>query len=416
MKAIFIICVLSLFNSILNFKNEFNLTNGYSKRIEQLEEGTNYYLYISAIKYQKFRISLIMNNINKRPFPYLYIYEKTSKTNNYIDKSTFYPIKTKIVNNKLTITLSYTTSAINSGYVTIKFTPLYNISYMNIEINGDKNDPKDFPSYYIYNLKNSLTQTYYNLTKDIKYYFILEAQFLMTATIKIDMNLLSPSLSTNYNFTAQEINNKDNIFDFNNNKTYILNGMITNKVKYNFYPVDYMIINPSSKYLLLNFIPTNNISSFSIKVDIKGEIYPLYKNFTSRIYNSNSYVPIYFILESNEEYNYVNISFKSNTYIKYLYFCELKDNFSSAKFFNLIELVNEDINKKEKISSLLYNSFSTNNKNKKIIFKFDLFNFNYLDVHCDFYYIINNTIYFGNNKQLFNLVKGNKYFFKSYSS
>ena len=92
MKIIFIICVLSLFNSILNFKNEFDLRNGYSKRIEQLEEGTNYYLYISAIKYQKFRISLIMNNLSKRPFPYLYIYEKTSKTNNYIEKSTFYPI------------------------------------------------------------------------------------------------------------------------------------------------------------------------------------------------------------------------------------------------------------------------------------------------------------------------------------
>ena len=118
MNIIFIICVLSLFNSILTFKKEFDLTNGYSKRIEQLEEGTS--LNISTIKYQKFRISLIINNINKRHFPYLYIYEKTSKLNNYYDKSTFYPVKTNIENYKLNITFSYTVSTINSGYVTIK--------------------------------------------------------------------------------------------------------------------------------------------------------------------------------------------------------------------------------------------------------------------------------------------------------
>ena len=417
MKIIFIICTLSLFNLILTFKKEFDLTNGYSKRIEQLEEGTNYYLYISAIKYQKFQISLIINNINKRPFTYLYIYEKTSKLNNYFDKSTFYPIKTNIENNKLNITIQYTASAINSGYVTIKFTPLYNISYMNVEINGNKNAPNVLSSYIIYNLQNNLTQTYYNLTKDIKYYFILEAQFLKTAKIKIDMNLLSSSLSTNYYYiSAQEINNKDNIFDFNNDKTYTLNSIISNKFKYNFYPVEYMIIYPSSKYLLLNFIPKNNISSFSINVDVKGEIYTLSKNFTRRIYNSNSYIPYYFILESNEAYNSVNISFKSNIYINYLESYELTDKFSSVKFKNSIRLINEITNNKEKTSFFLYNFDSTYNEDKKIIFKFDLLNFNYLDIHCDFYSIINNTINTGNNRQLFNLVKGNKYFFKYYSS
>ena len=418
MKIIFIICTLSLFNSILTFKKEFDLINGYSKRIEQLEEGTNYYLYISAIKYQKFQISLIMNNLNNRPFSYLYIYEKTSKFNNYYDKSTFYPVKTNIENNKLKITIPYIVSAINSGYVTIKFTPLYNISYMNIEINGNKNNPNDLPSYIIYNLKNNLTQNYYNLTKDIKYYFILEAQFLMTAKIKIDMNLLSSSLSTNYNYiTAQEIKNKDNIFDFNNDKTYTLSAFITNKVKYNFNPIEYTIVNPSSKYLLLNFIPKNNISSFSIKVDIKGEIYNISKNFARRIYNSNSDIPYYFILESNEEYHSVNIAFKSNIFINYLEYYELADKFSSIKFNYSIWLRNDyAYNNNEKHSSFLYNFDSTYNKDKKIIFKLDSLNFNYLDINFDFYYIINKTINFGNNIQLFNLVKGNKYFFKSYSS
>ena len=253
MKIIFIICVLSLFNSILNLENEFDLTIGYSKSIRQLEKGKYYNLYISAIKYQKFQISLIMNNLNNRPFSYLYIYEKTSKFNNYYDKSTFYPVKTNIENNKLNITFSYTVSAINSGYVTIKFTPLYNISYMNVEINGNKNDPNDLPSNYIFNLQDKYTQTYYYLKKDIKYYFILAAEFLKTARIKIDMSL-SSYITTN-DITVQEINNKNNIYDFNGGKTYKLNGVIIDAIEYNFHPFEYNIIYPSSKYLLLKFKP-----------------------------------------------------------------------------------------------------------------------------------------------------------------
>ena len=375
MKIIFIICALFLFNSILTFKKEFDLTNGYSKRIEQLEEGTTYYLYISAIKYQKFQISLIMNNLNKRPFSYLYIYEKTSKYNNYNDKSTFYPIK-NIENNKLKIAISYTASVINSGYVTIKFTPLYNIQYMNVEINGNKNYPNDQPTNYIFNLQNNLTETYYNLTKDIKYYFILAAEFLKTAKIKIDMSL-SSYLTTN-DITVQEINNKNNIFDFNGDKTYILNGIIVDDIKYNFHPFDYNITYPSSKYLLLKFIPKYNISYFKIRVDLRGQIYNLSKSYSSRSLYLNSTGPYYFIIKSDEEYNSVNISFKTNKYINYLEYDELTDKFSSFKFGKIIRPKNTKSNNNEMISSFLYGSSSISKKDNIIIFKLENLNFSYL--------------------------------------
>ena len=262
-------------------------------------------------------------------------------------------------------------------------------------------------SYYKYNLQNNLTQTFYNLTKDIKYYFILEAQFLMTATVKINMNL-SSSLANNNSITVQEIKNKDNISDFINGKTYI--------IKYNFYPIVYTLTYPSSKYLLLNYIPKYNISYFSIIVDLKGEIYTLSKNFTKRIYNLNSNNPFYFILESNEEYNFVNISFKSNNFISSLDYCELTDKSSSVKFYKSINLLNTNINNKEIIATILYYFDSISSKYKIIIYKLPPLKFSFLNVQSNFYYMINNTIYFRNNTQVYNLVKGNIYIFKSYSS
>ena len=48
---------------------------------------------------------------------------------------------------------------------------------MNVEINGNKNH---LPSSYIFNLQDKYSQTYYNLTKNIKYYFILISSTIFT--------------------------------------------------------------------------------------------------------------------------------------------------------------------------------------------------------------------------------------------
>jgi len=77
MIIIFTFCFVSLFNSInliLYFKKEYDLINGYNKEIQYFYAGVNAYLYIPASKNKKFQISLILNNISKKPFHYLYIY------------------------------------------------------------------------------------------------------------------------------------------------------------------------------------------------------------------------------------------------------------------------------------------------------------------------------------------------------
>ena len=91
MKIIFIICA-SLFNSILNSQIvEYDLTSK-SKRITQLKQGTTYILYLPVKKNQKIQISFIMNNIDRIPFNYLYIYEKKKKYNVNSENSVLHPI------------------------------------------------------------------------------------------------------------------------------------------------------------------------------------------------------------------------------------------------------------------------------------------------------------------------------------
>ena len=427
MKIIFIICV-SLFNSILNIQIiDYDLTNVNNKRIGQLKNGNIYLLYIPAKKNQKIQISLTINNyyrkINRTPISYYYIYENTIKFNRNLNNGLFYPITSKINQNVYKINISHTVSIINSGYIIVKFSPIYDIPNMNIEIKRNENKPKDqplYPSSKTYTLQNNKDQTFYNLTKDIKYYFILEASFLKTAKIKIDMSL-SSYLTDNY-ITVQEIKNKDNFGSSNNGNgsIYKLNGIIRNDNLYKFNPVNYTVIYPSSKYLLLTFIPQYNVSNFYIKVGLSGIIYKLSKSSSSS--NLNIYVnsdeTYYFKVEFDDNYKSLNISFKDNNYINYLYYYELSNNNSPVKNYNSIRLINKRINYNKIISYILYN-FTSNNK-KDIIFKLEPSNFgynkiNYLYIQYDFLYKYYN-LKFGYQGQTFNLVKGNEYNFKACSS
>ena len=410
MKIIFIICVLSLFNSILNLENVYDLKIGYNKRINQLKPRTSYNLYLSARKNQKFQISLNINSLSTLPLSILYIYEKSTKNSNYKYKSTPYYITNR---NKKNISISYTVSAINSGYICIKFTPLSSITYINVLINEIKNGPGILPSYHKYNLSNNLTQTFYNLTKDIKYYFILDTSFLKTAKINIDMSL-SSYLEDNY-ITVQENTYKDNFNNYNNISNYKLNGIIIDDILYKSNPIYYTTTYPSSKYLILNFIPKYNISNFSIKVELSGQKFNLIKNCTSGYFYLSSGGPYYLILDTIDEYKSVNLSFKSNNYINSLQYCELVNRYSPVKFDKTVRLVNK-IYYNGMTSSFYYEFDPIKVRPQTIIFKLETSSFNNIDVQYDFYYIYTNSINLGNNGKLFNLVKGNEYRFKSYSS
>ena len=147
MKIIFIICA-SLFNSILNIKTvEYDLTYINRKRLTLLKKGTIYYLYIPAKKNQKIQISLIMNSVCIRPLSDLHVYEKKKRYDINSDNSKLYPITIKNQKNKYNISITHTVSKINSGYLSVKITPLCNIPDMNVEIIGNQNNANYQTSY-----------------------------------------------------------------------------------------------------------------------------------------------------------------------------------------------------------------------------------------------------------------------------
>ena len=285
---------------------------------------------------------------------------------------------------------------------------------MNVEINENKNKPKDQHLYNKYNLQNNITQNLYNLTKDIKYYFILEASLLKTAKINIEMSL-SSHLTYNY-INVQEIKDKENIGVYSSGNTYNLNGIIRDGILYKFNPINYTVTHPSSNYLFVTFIPKYNVSFFSIRVSLRGIIYKLSISSSYLNLYVNPDEIYYFMIESNKNYKSLNISFKGDNYINHLDYYEFVNNFSSVQFYNSFRLINKRYNYNKMISSLLYNFTSFNKKEKAIIFKLEPSNFDYLEVQYDFFYIFNDILKIDNQRQTFSLVKGNEYNFKTYSS
>ena len=219
---------------------------------------------------------------------------------------------------------------------------------------------------------------------------------------------LSSYITDNY-ITVEEIKNKDYFMVYNNANIYKFNNKTRNNIIFS-----YNVTCPSSNYLLITFKPKYNVPYFSIRVDLTGKIYKLYKSFSSSYLNLsvNPDENYYFMVESDENYKSLNISFKGYNFINYLDYYGLLNNFSSVNYYNSIRLINKEYNYHEMISSILFNFISLNKKDKAIIFKLKPSNFDYLEVQYDFYFIYTNNLKIDNQRQTFKLVKGNEYIFK----
>ena len=123
-----------------------------------------------------------------------------------------------------------------------------------------------------YNLTNHTPQTF-DLKKDNKYYFIIEASFFMTANISIIMD----SNNTHYLY-IREVENKNDISDFYDNHMYPL---IFNE-NYTLNPISYNTIFPSIKYLILKLQAVSDISYFSIRIDLEYIDYYVLSNVLQR--------------------------------------------------------------------------------------------------------------------------------------
>jgi len=153
-----------------------------------------------------------------------------------------------------------------------------------------------------YNLINHTPQNV-DLKKDNRYYFIIEASFLMTANISIKIN----SNITQYLF-IREVENLNYISDFYDNHMYPL---IFNE-NYTLNPISYNTIYPPIKYLILKLKPASDIYNLSIRIDLEHIDYYVLSNSTSKTFYDNSEIPLYFILRPEETFVSANFTFTTD--------------------------------------------------------------------------------------------------------
>ena len=139
----------------------YDLSNGVDKNITNLKSGIPYYFFLPSTQLQTDIINLTMNYMSIEPFSYLYIYEYESRSSsNYINiKNQNLTMLKK--NNELSSSFTYLVSSYTTKYIALKLTPIYNISYIVVNINAEG----------VYNLTNGVDNNVTNLKSGIIYYF-----------------------------------------------------------------------------------------------------------------------------------------------------------------------------------------------------------------------------------------------------
>ena len=226
----------------------------------------------------------------------------------------------------------------------------------------------------IYNLTNHIQQTF-DLIKDNKYYFIIEASFLMTVNVSIKMN----SNNTNYLF-IREVENKNDISDF---YFYHMYPLISNE-NYTLSPISYNTNSPPVKYLILKIKPVSDIYNFSIRIDLDYISQLILSNSTSKTFYDNSEIPHYFILKPVETFTKANFTFTTtanNSFdlIKYWDVPDEEYTFIENIYYTI--QVPKIIKNNETKSYFVYNF--TKMSKKYLIFQIVHSNLRYLHVKCD---------------------------------
>lgn len=253
-----------------------------------------------------------------------------------------------------------------------------------------------------YNLTNH-TPMNFDLKKDNKYYFIIEASFLMRANVSIKMD----SNNTQYLF-IREVENKNYIEDF---YFYHMYPLIFNE-DYTLNPISYNTNSPPVKYLILKIKPVSDIYNFSIKIDLDYINQYVLSNGTSKAFYDDSEIPHYFILKPEDTFTSVNFTFTTSAnnsfdLIKYWDVPDVEYTFIENIYYSI--KVPKIIKNNETKSYFVYNF--TKMSKKYLIFQIVHSNLSYLDVKCDTRILTDFQIY--DIISIPKLVEGYKYTFST---
>ena len=276
----------------------YDLSNGVDKNITNLKSGISYYFFLPSTQLQTDIINLTMNYMSIEPFSYLYIYEYESRSSsNYINiKNQNLTMLKK--NNELSSSFTYLVSSYTTKYIALKLTPIYNISYIVVNINAEG----------VYNLTNGVDNNVTNLKSRITYYFFLPSTKYQISFINLTMNYMSSNPF--YYFDIYEYSNKSALIwqrkDYNSITTSSNNKWLST--------FTYLVKDDDTKYIVLKFTFESNINyiianfdSYKYELLNDGD-----KKIISNLKSGNKY---YILIEMNNKRRIkVNLTMSYNYY------------------------------------------------------------------------------------------------------
>ena len=388
----------------------YDLSNGESKKINNLKSGGIYIFYVPAKEEQKVNINLTTNYINNNPFKKLEISEYLLRENNFNDKSTKIQSiskTTKTSNNELISSFTYTVLPDKyspyyhnynvANYIALKIIP-FNITYLIVQFDVLVN--------FLNLNKKEITLT--NLKAETTYSFYMNFDKSQRTNLSLEINNMNENPFKYLNIYEYEDNSY--AYEEKENKTISFSKKENNLIS----SFSYIV---KSKYRKINCIyinikPLFDIQSFKIKNDIIGGLFELSNKVSKNITNLKIGGPYYFSIKTQKFHNIIfnvvtdninTLPFEIVVFNEYDYrgFKESSPIKTSQKKISF-SLSN---NQMTSTFSYLVSKYSNRETVLNII---PNVNINYLNIKIE----VENTYYdfhFG-EQTIYNLTAGNKYF------
>ena len=370
----------------------YDLSEGVSKNLTDLQSNIPYYFYLPSTLYKTNCIRMEMNKY--QPFTYYNILEFSERSSLIQLKNT--EVSVSLLSN-YKISYNYLVSKEDTKYIALKIIPNKNIGTFSIiiDIKGG-----------IYDLSTGIPKNITYLTSGIQYFFSIPSTQFQTNCINLTMNYME--LKPIKSFIIYEMKNRISYIT----KTtiqYPSFSSINNQLISSF---AYFVNNSTTEFIYFKIIPNNDINYFVIQTNVEGGGYELTKGFPKNITNLKFGIPYYFYIPSirfqtdnitlamnyidTKPFSRINIyEYEEISYLKY------------TKNISQIFTTSNNDNQLILLSNYLINSSSTKYLGLEII---PNYNISYLvaqiDVEGNIYYLSN-----GNPKNITNLKAGIPYYF-----
>lgn len=269
----------------------YDISQGISKTVNNLTAGYNYYFFLPSSLYENHKFNLTMNNMNIRPFQYLYVYGYANKNEQRISSEKQQITTSSTINKELFASFTHTTVYIDTNYIALMIKPDNNISYITINFEGEK---------CAYDLSDGISLNLTKIVSGYNYFFFIPNTLYQNDSISLVMNKKGSNPIASAVFKELETKSSTNHLSTYSQSIYVStknNEMISN--------FSYFIKQLKARYLSLILKFNNDLDYMSIKINIEDCLYDLSESIPLNATNLKAGFSYYFFIPAVKYQNQI---------------------------------------------------------------------------------------------------------------